>query len=59
MLTIRRDCVPGMRAKLTARFEPSVAANESDPSAWSEPIALSAIADNSGTLSSARPIMLA
>ena len=50
MLTIRRDPVPGMRAKLTARFEPSAATNESDPSGWSEPIAFSAMADSSGTV---------
>ncbi len=30
-LTIRRDCVPGMRAKLMARLEPSVAVKEIEP----------------------------
>jgi hypothetical protein len=59
MLTIRRDCVPGIRAKLTTRSEPSAATNDSDPSACSEPIAFSAIADNSGTVSNPRPTMLA
>ena len=58
MLTIRRDPVPAMRTKLTSRFEPSAARNEVDPVSWSEPIALAAIADKSGTLSSWRPIML-
>ena len=59
MLTIRRDCVPAMRAKLTARLEPSAAVNESEPLSGSELSAFSAIADNSGMLSSGRPIMLA
>ena len=48
-----------MREKLTARLEPSVAVNESDPVSVSELSAFSAIADNSGTVSSGRPIMLA
>src|SRR5216683_2083267 len=48
MLTISRDPVPAMRAKLTARFEPSTATKESDPSAWSESIAFAAMADSNG-----------
>ena len=59
MLTIRRDRVPGMRAKLAARFEPSGAVNEIDPLAASEASAFSATADNSGMVSSGRPIKLA
>ena len=59
MLTTRRDWVPGMRTKWTMRFEPPPSANESDPSGWSEPITFSATADNSGKVSSGRPIMLA
>ena len=49
MLTISRDCVPEMRAKLIARLEPSDAVNESEPVGASELSAFSAIADISGT----------
>src|SRR5260221_14653404 len=59
MLTISRDCVRGMGEKLIVRLEPSEAVNESEPVGALEPSAFSAIADNSGTLSSGRPIMLA
>ena len=56
--TIRRDCVPEMRAKLKARFEPSDAVNESEPLGALELNAFSATAAISGTASSGRPIML-
>jgi len=59
MLTIRRDWVPGMRAKFTMRREPSAATKPTDPLSLSELIALSAIEASSGIESSARPIMLA
>jgi hypothetical protein len=59
ILTIRRDWVPAIRAKRSARLEPSAAVNDSDPCVSVESIACSAIADNSGTVSSARPIRLA
>ena len=51
--------MPEIRAKLSARFEPSTATNESDPFSASELSAFSAIADNSGMVSSERLIMLA
>ena len=59
MLTMSRESVPAIRTKSTVRFDPSAATNERDPSAWSEPTAASAMADNSGIVSSGRPIMLA
>ncbi len=59
MLTIRRDCVPGICAKFTVRFEPSAAMNATDPDGAPETNALCVIADKSGTESSGFPIMLA
>ena len=59
MLTIRRDLVPGMRAKLTRRRESSAATKDTDPLSLSELIALSATEASNGIVSSGRPIMLA
>src|SRR4030081_179277 len=59
MLTISRDPVPAMRAKLTARFEPSTATKESDPSVSSESIAFAEMCDGIGRPSGDRQIMLA
>src|SRR3954465_15876935 len=58
-LTIRRDCVPGMRAKLMARLEPSVALKDSEPVSELALRALYVMADSSGTLAGGRPTPVA